>query len=155
MRNLIPTAELAQHIGCEIAVSDWLAVDREHLQMFARATYLTPDDVDLTFSRNNRYGPDLIDGFLLLALLTHFHFQVQPYGREPGTWGLNYGLDRVRFLSPVMVGQRLRCRVQLLDVREKRAGQILVKTLDTLELENSEKPAMVADWWGLIMLENS
>ncbi len=151
--NAIPTTELAQYIGHEIAVSDWLAIDREHLQLFARATYLTPDDVDMTFSRNNAYGPDLIDGFLLLSLLTYFHFQAQPYGREPGAWGLNYGLDRVRFLSPVMVGQRLRCRIKLLDVQEKRAGQILVKTLDTLELENSDKPAMIAEWLGLMMLE--
>ena len=151
--NAIPTTALAQYIGQEIAVSDWLAIDREHLQAFGRATYLTPDDVDMTFSRNNQYGPDLIDGFMLLSLLTHFHFQAQPYGREPGAWGLNYGLDKVRFLTPVMVGQRLRCRIQLLDVKEKRAGQILVKTLDTLELENSEKPAMVAEWLGLMMLD--
>lgn len=151
--NRIPTPELAEYIGQEIAVSDWLEVDREHLQWFARATYLAPGDVDLTFSRNNKYGSDLVDGFLLLSLLTHFHFQVQPYGREPGAWGLNYGLDRVRFLTPVMVGQRLRCRIKLLDVQAKRAGQILVKTLDTLELENSEKPAMVAEWLGLMMLD--
>lgn len=151
--NSIPTTALTQYIGQEIAVSDWLAVDREHLQMFARATYLTSDDVDMTFSRNNRYGADLVDGFLLLSLLTHFHFQVQPYGREPGAWGLNYGLDKVRFLSPVMVGQRVRCHIQLLDAHEKRAGQILVKTLDTLELEHSEKPAMVAEWLGLMILD--
>ena len=151
--NPIPTTALAQYIGQEIALSDWLAIDREHLQAFARATYLTPDDVDMTFSRNNRYGADLVDGFLLLSLLTHFHFQVQPYGREPGAWGLNYGLDKVRFLSPVMIGQRVRCHIQLLDAQEKRPGQILVKTLDTLELENSEKPAMVAEWLGLMMLD--
>lgn len=154
MNNPIPTTELAQYIGQEIAVSDWLEIDREHLQLFARATYLTPDDVDMTFSQNNRYGADLVDGFLLLSLLTHFHFQAQPYGREAGAWGLNYGLDKVRFLTPVMVGQRLRCRIQLLDVQEKRPGQILVKTLDTLELEHAEKPAMVAEWLGLMMLES-
>lgn len=150
--NPIPTTELGRHIGREIAVSEWLTIDREHLQLFARATYLTRNDVDLTFSQNNRYGTDLVDGFLLLALLTHFHFQAQPYARETGTWGLNYGLDRVRFLTPVMAGQRVRCHIQLLDVQEKRAGQILVKTYDTLELENSDKPAMVAEWLGLIML---
>lgn len=153
MVEFIPTIALAHYIGQEIAVSDWLAIDREHLQAFARATYLTSEDVDMTFSRNNRYGADLVDGFLLLSLLTHFHFQAQPYGREAGAWGLNYGLDKVRFLTPVMVGQRVRCHIKLLDVQEKRAGQILVKTLDTLELENSDKPAMVAEWLGLMMLD--
>jgi len=151
VRTTLPLDALPSRLGEKIAVSDWLTIDREHLRLFAVATYLTDADVDLAFNRNNPYGADLVDGFLLLSLLTHFHFQAQPYGREAGAWGLNYGLDRVRFLTPVMVGQRLRCHIRLLEVREKQPGQTLIKTEDTLEVEGQAKPALVAEWLTLLM----
>jgi acyl dehydratase len=152
MPTVPPTlADLPAWVGREIAVSDWLAIDQTHLQLFAAATYLTDADVDLTMSRNNPYGTDLVDGFLLLSLLVHFRFQTHPFGNNPGAWGLNYGLDRVRFLTPVMAGQRLRCRIRLLQISEKRPGQLLIKTEDTLEVEGGKKPAMVAEWLTLLM----
>lgn len=143
--------DLPKWIGQELVVSDWLPVDRAHLQAFAAASYLTDADVDLTVSRRNPLGADLVDGFLLLALLPHFHFRTPPFALAPGSYGFNYGVDRVRFLVPVMVGQRVRCRVRLLGAQERRPGEYLVKTEDTLELEGSEKPAMVAEWLVLVV----
>jgi len=113
--------DLPKWIGQELVVSDWLPVDRAHLQAFAAASYLTDADVDLTVSRRNPLGADLVDGFLLLALLPHFHFRTVPFALAPGSYGFNYGVDRVRFLVPVMVGQRVRCRVRLLGARRSCA----------------------------------
>lgn len=145
----IPLEQAPNWIGKDLGHSDWLTIDEHHLSLFSQATYLTPFDVDLTMSRNHPLGSNLVDGFLLLSLLTHFHFQAFPI-RHDKAWGFNYGLDRVRFTQPVMLGQRIRCHFKLLDVRPKGEG-VLLTVEDTLKLEGSEKPAMVAVWLSLMM----
>ncbi len=115
----------------------------------ARATYLTDEYVDLTASRNNPLGADLIDGFLLLSLLTYFHFKHAPLPAE-GMYGFNYGLNRVRFTSPVLVGDRVRLHVRLVDAVPRRDDRLLVTTANELEVEGRDKPAMVAEWITLL-----
>ncbi len=66
---------------------------------------------DLSISRNNEFGPDLVDGFLILSMLTCWNARYLPVVKT-GLWGLNYGLDKVRFLAPVMVGEPIRCAVR-------------------------------------------
>jgi acyl dehydratase len=151
----IALEDLLSRVGDELAVSDWLVVDAAHLELFHRATYITVSDVDLGYNQNSPMGPEVVDGFLLLSLLSHFHLRVQLYQLQAGAYGLNYGIDRVRFLTPVRAGQRVRCRIRLLDVEEKRRGHYVAKTENTIEVEGSEKPAMVAEWLNMIVVDGT
>lgn len=145
MTVTIPPDQAPAMIGETLFVSPWTEVDREHLAQFAWATYLDAGHTDLTVSRNNPLGPDLVDGFLLLSLLTSMHFnnsRIDP----AGLWGLNYGLDRVRFTSPVFAGERIRCVAVLTAAEDRGDGRMLIKTTNTIEVEGRDKPAMVAEW---------
>ncbi|TSD54513.1 MaoC/PaaZ C-terminal domain-containing protein [Aeromicrobium piscarium] len=131
-------------------VSDWLEIDAEHLAAFSRGSYLEPDRVDLTISQNNAFGPTLVDGFLLLSLLVYFDFS-EPFVSIEGGYGLNYGTDRVRFTTPVFVGDRVRLKRTVLEAEVKTPTRTLV-TLDTeLELEKSGDTAMYARWLYLLI----
>lgn len=133
-----------------LVVSDWVTLEREQLAEFTRATLLTPEAVDLTTSSNNRLGPDLIDGCLLVGLVVHFFWRTFEFG-EQGAWALNYGFDRIRLPAPAFVGDRVRDHVELLDAIWRRPGQILVSTRHTFEIEGRSKPVLVADWLALML----
>lgn len=140
----ISFAELPTLVGKTAYVSDWMAVDREHLQMFARSCYLESENVDMSFSKNNAFGSDLVDGFLLLSLLVFWNFKDFPM-KSGRAWGLNYGLNRVRWITPVMVGDNVRaeCKVVSMD----RRGDGWLGVLDvTVSKEGAERPAMTAEW---------
>ncbi|PRZ42523.1 acyl dehydratase [Antricoccus suffuscus] len=130
--------------GDELFCSEWFEIDRDHLRQFAYSTYLTADDVDLTISNNNPLGPDLIDGFMLLSLLLHFEFKFAPRGVD-GSYGFNYGLNSVRFTSPVMIGERIRVRSTVASL-VPRGDDRLLTTDNVIEVEGRQKPAMVAQW---------
>ena len=130
-------------------VSEWMPIDREHLKMFASATYMDSQHSDLSISQNNEFGPDLVDGFLILSLLTYWNAKYLPVDKT-GLWGLNYGLDTVRFLEPVMVGDpiRARCDVGKIDPwKDGWRGELKL----TVEKEGAAKPAMVAEWVVLFL----
>lgn len=130
--------------------SDWLQIDESHLQDFARASYLEPDRVDLTPSRNHALGPTLVDGFLLLSLLVYFDFAA-PLLRVEGAYGFNYGTDRVRFTRPVFVGDSVRLKRTVAEVVRKSPTRLLV-TLDCeLEMQSTGETAMVARWLYLLV----
>ncbi|WP_182357257.1 MaoC/PaaZ C-terminal domain-containing protein [Tomitella gaofuii] len=129
--------------GTEYFVSDWFTLDREHLEQFAWSTYLDPAHVDLTVSRNNPLGADLVDGFWQLSALLYFHFKYGVRG-DDGEYGFNYGLDRVRFPAPLTLGRRIRVRAVVVDTA-KRPDGLLVTTRNTMEIEGQERPCMVAD----------
>ena len=130
--------------GEEYFVSDWFELDEAHLREFAHSTYLDDEHVDLTVSRNNPFGSDLVDGFWMLSMLLHFHFK---YGRATSddAYGFNYGLDRVRFTAPLMLGERIRVRSVIKEARQHRDG-LLLTTTNTMEIEGKDKPCMVADF---------
>lgn len=131
-------------VGETFYVSDWFTIDEEHLRRFSWSTYLDDEHVDLTPSRNNPMGSDLIDGFLLLSLLTYFNFKHAPRTQDE-TYGYNYGLNRVRFTSPVMLGERVRLE-STVAAAEPRSGGVRLTTDNVLHVEGREKPAMVAQW---------
>jgi acyl dehydratase len=138
---------LSAQVGSEYYSSDWFEIDRAHLEMFAWSTYLDEAQVDLTTSHNNPLGADLVDGFMLLSLLLHFKFKYAPRYSDT-QWGFNYGLNTVRFTSPVTLGQRIRARATLADARPRGEG-IMVTTDDVIDVEGQAKPAMVAQWLSL------
>ena len=141
----VPAGGLKNRVGQELFVSDWIVVRLEQELAFRAAALLTKEDLGFEPVSDDPYGPGLVSGFLLLSLLVHFHKKHRPSLAE-GLYGLNYGTDRVRFLAPVMAGQRVRCRARLRSLDARAEGTWRVVTENTLELEGSPRPAMVADW---------
>ena len=135
--------------GKEVAVSDWLIVTQQRIDLFADAT----DDrqwIHLDQERaehDSSYGTTIAHGFLTLSMLSHLSRNVLPV--EGVTMRVNYGLNKVRFPAPVRVNSRIRGRFQLQSVREFSGGTGSGADLTlavTVELEGSEKPCCVAEW---------
>jgi acyl dehydratase len=124
--------------------TDWLKLTRETLTQFVALINPPNRTVDLTISHNNQLGDSLVDGVLLLSLVPHFFWELWPF-RDEGTWALNYGYDRVRFVTPVHVGSRIRMSCRILSSQERADGGLLVKTACTVELDGAQRPAMTAD----------
>ncbi len=152
----VSLADLSQQIGQEIGVSEWITIDQARIDAFAEVTgdhqfiHVDPQRA----AGETPFGGTIAHGFLTLSLLTNLGAEVTPVlaGRA---MGINYGLEQVRFVSPVRVGQRVRGRFRLLDVSERKPGQILVRYGVTVEIEGEEKPALAAEWLALsIMKEN-
>ncbi len=136
-------AELQPLVGQELGVSDWLRVEQTRINQFAQATgdhqwiHTDPER-----AAGGPFGATVAHGFLTLSLLPMLFdtgFQVADV-----KMGINYGLNRVRFVAPVRVGSRLRGRFKLLSYEPLEGGAQLVVEA-TLELEGSPKPACVAE----------
>ncbi|QKG24452.1 MaoC/PaaZ C-terminal domain-containing protein [Actinomadura verrucosospora] len=131
-------------VGKELFCSDWVLLGNEDEKAFGHATFLREDFLGRPPSNGDPYGERLVSGFLLLSMLVAFHKRELKLD-SGGAYGLNYGVDKVRFLHPVLTGQRVRVRATLQDVQEKDAGT-RVLTRNVLEVEGADSPAMVADW---------
>ena len=140
-RNL---AELPALVGQEVAVSDWLTITQEQVNLFAQAT---GDHqwihVDVERARAGPFGAPIAHGFLTLSLLPKFIESA--ISIENTRMGVNYGLNKVRFTSPVPVGSRLRARIKLLDCQPVDNGGMQMTWQVTVEREGSDKPACVAE----------
>lgn len=123
--------------------SDWLQVEEGPIRQFATSTYLDDKHVDLSVSRNNPMGSDLVDGFWMLSMLLHFHFKYVER-QANSEYGFNYGLNKVRFITPVMIGDEVRVTAELLDEKPHGEGR-LITTRNTMYVRGKEKPCMVAD----------
>ena len=137
-------------VGTEIGVSDWIMVGQDRITAFAEAT----EDrqfihVDPAAAARTPFGGTIAHGFLSLSLLSRMAADVM---QVPDTtrMAVNYGLDRVRFIAPVRAGKRVRGRFTLDGVDEKAPGQLLFRHTVTVEIENEPKPALTAEWLGLI-----
>ena len=146
MGLLLNRDNMQDHIGADLGTSEWLKIDQERIAAFADATldhqfiHVDPENAAKT-----PFGTTIAHGFLSLSLLSHFAGSVG-CGFEGTVMGVNYGLDKVRFLAPVKVNSQVRARAKLLDVQEKRPGQFLLKQEVTIEIEGESKPALVAEW---------
>jgi acyl dehydratase len=137
---------LKEYVGREIAMTEWLMVAQDRIDRFAEAT----DDrqwihVDRErASRESPYGTTIAHGFLTLSLLSQFMKQAIQF-RGGARMAVNYGLNRVRFPSPVRAGSSIRARIGLLSLKE--LADALEATFSvTMEIENSDKPCCVAEW---------
>jgi acyl dehydratase len=144
MRILQNLAELASLVDQEVAVSDWLTVTQEQVNLFAQAT---GDHqwihVDAERAKAGPFGAPIAHGFLTLSLLPKF-FETSMEVRNT-RMGVNYGLNKVRFTSPVPVGSRLRGRMKLLACEPIENGGYQFTWLVTVEREGSDKPVCVAE----------
>ncbi|MGB7756063.1 MAG: MaoC family dehydratase [Salinisphaera sp.] len=136
---------LQARVGAELGTSDWLTVDQSRIDRFADAT----DDhqwihVDVErATRESPLGGPVAHGFLTLSLLPRLVGEVFTV-REVST-RVNYGLNTLRFVSPVPAGARIRARVRLSDVVARGAGHFLIGCHVTIEIEDHDKPACVAE----------
>jgi acyl dehydratase len=140
--------------GREERVSDWFEVRQETIDQFAECTH-DPDWMHIDPERARREGPfdgTIAFGFWTLSMLTHLSRSTLGSDYPPGVrYGFNYGLDRVRLMSPVPVGGRIRNRFRVLDIEDRGEGRFVVRTENTIEIEGVEKPAMVAIWLGMVV----
>jgi acyl dehydratase len=133
-------------VGQEIAVTDWFNVTQERIQQFADAT-LDHQWIHVDVERARRESPfkaPIAHGFLTLSLLPHFMHQALEI-KQGIRLGVNYGLNRVRFVSPVRAGSNIRARIVLQTLKEVPNGMEAVFNA-TVEVEGGEKPCCVAEW---------
>jgi acyl dehydratase len=151
----MPTATLEDiraRVGEEVGVSDWILVDQARIDAFAKVTE-DPQfiHVDPVAAAKTPFGGTVAHGFLTLSLLSRMASNAM-LRLEGVKMGVNYGFDRVRFMAPVRSGKRIRGRFVLTAFEEKRPGQWQVVHNVTVEIEGEDKPALVADWIGLVFV---
>ena len=136
--------ELAALAGQEVAVSDWITITQEQVNLFAQAT---GDHqwihVDVARAKAGPVGGPIAHGFLTLSLLPRFFESTFEIANS--RMGVNYGLNKVRFTSPVPVGSRLRARMKLLSLTpiDNNGSQMAWEV--TVEIEGQDKPACIAE----------
>ncbi|MDH3374815.1 MAG: MaoC family dehydratase [Gammaproteobacteria bacterium] len=145
MTRYVSAAELQDLVGTELEPSEWLEISQDRVNEFADAT----NDhqfihVDLERAKASPFGGTIAHGFLTLSLLTHLLSEPMVVPKNTAMT-INYGSDKVRFLKPVAVGQRVRAKQQLVKVNEKKPGQWLLKTSVNVEIEGEETPALIAE----------
>ena len=142
-------------IGQEIGVSDWFLIDQHRINRFAECT---EDDqwihTDVERSAQGPFGKTIAPGFLALSLIPAMSKSRRSvFGDAQVEMLINYGLNKVRFLSPVPVNSRVRSRIALTNVKEQSPGKILLTTKHTIEIEGQDKPACVVEIIGLFVLK--
>jgi acyl dehydratase len=144
MRIFDSLAELPPLVGQEVAVSDWITITQQQVNLFAEAT---GDHqwihVDVERARAGPFGAPIAHGFLTLSLLPRFFESALDV--RGVRMGVNYGLNRVRFTAPVPVGSRLRATLKLLDCQDIPDNGMQMTWLVTVQREGSDKPVCVAE----------
>ncbi|MGI8610774.1 MAG: MaoC family dehydratase [Sphingomicrobium sp.] len=144
--------EIRSRIGTKVGVSDWLTIGQDRIGAFADTT----EDrqfihVDAEAAAQTPFGGTVAHGFLSLAMLSRMGADAMLLP-DSIRMGVNYGLDRVRFIAPVRSGKRVRGRFTLDSVEDKAPGQILVRHTVTVEIEGEDKPALTAQWLTLLFV---
>jgi acyl dehydratase len=145
-------AALSDRVGQELGISDWVTIDQPRIDAFASCTgdrQWIHVDVERAKRESPFRGP-IAHGYLALAMVAPLSMQIGVIPRDAAA-GLNYGIDKVRFLAPVPAGARVRLRVVLVGIEPRDAGQVIMKTLNTLEVEGAERPALVAETLALLI----
>ena len=144
-----PLETIKTFYGEEARTSDWFLVEQSMIDKFGEATgdsdwiHTDPERA----KRDSPFGGTIAFGFWTVSMMTYFGRQImkQDYPGD-ALYGLNYGFDRVRLMTPVPVGKRIRCHIRLINVEERGADRYLVKSEYQIEVEGNSKPAMIAEW---------
>ena len=138
----------AESIGQKLGVSPWVNIDQLQVNVFGEVTrWRTPGHCDPDYAKTTPYGGTLLHGFHAVSLLSHFYKSANLWpvdGQNP----LNYGLDRVRVLQPVVIGEgvRLRSHITLLDAQDKGDGDMLLKNQHDIEAEGVDGFVVYAEY---------
>ncbi len=150
--SLTPDAYRAQ-VGNVLGVSEWVLVDQARIDRFADCT----NDhqfihVDPARAAETPFGGTVAHGFLTLSLIAGMSYEVLPRV-EGAAMGINYGLNKLRFMAPVRSGRRVRGQFRLIDFTVRPSGMVQLTTEVTVEIEGENKPALIAEWITLASLE--
>jgi acyl dehydratase len=135
-------------IGEKLGVSDWVHIDQIQVNVFGEVTrWHTPGHCDPEYAKTTPYGGTLMHGFHMVSLLSHFYRDSNLWP-EDGKSPLNYGLDKVRVLKPVVIGDgvKLRSHISLMEANPKGNGEYLLKTCHELEADGIEEKVMYAEY---------
>jgi acyl dehydratase len=138
-------------VGQEVGVSSWHLVGQPRIDAYAdviedhQFIHVNPARA----KAETPFGTTIAHGFLTMSLLSIMSYEVMPVIAGT-TMGVNYGFDKLRFISPVRSGLRVRGRFVLAEARLRKPTELLSRTQVSVEIEGEEKPALVADWIGLI-----
>jgi acyl dehydratase len=150
--SALTLAGVNERIGQQLGVSDWVAIDQARIDTFASCTgdyQWIHVDVERAKRESPFRGP-VAHGYLTLAMVAPLAMEIGIIPKDAAA-GLNYGVEKVRFLAPVPAGARVRLRVTLSGIEPRDGGQVIMKTQNTLEVEGSDKPALVAETLALLI----
>ena len=151
MTRTIQATELKDLVGQDIGTSSWVTIEQERIDKFAEATgdhqwiHVEPER-----AKDGPFGSTIAHGFLTLSLIPALGWEV--YTIEGARLSINYGLNKLRFITPVKVGSRVRAHLTLVAVDDVPGDALQVATTVVLELEGAEKPAAVAETLARIYL---
>lgn len=138
-------------VGKEIGVSSWHLIDQPRIDTYADVTedhqfiHVDPERA----KTETAFGTTIAHGFLTMSMMSVMSYEVMP-AIAGTTMGVNYGFDKLRFISPVRSGRRVRGRFVLAEAKLRKANELQSRTNVTVEIEGEDKPALVAEWLGLI-----
>ena len=151
----INARDLSDYVGKETGVSGWFTITQAQIDQFGEATHDQQFiHVDPQRAKTTAFGSTIAHGFLSLSLLSAVAYQAA-ITLENTLMGLNYGFEKIRFLQPVKVNSRVRGRMVLDNVIEKHPGQFLHTWTVTIEIEDEEKPALIAKWLTMTITDSS
>ena len=138
-------------VGKEVGLSSWHLIDQPRIDTYAdviedhQFIHVDPEQA----KKETAFDTTITHGFLTMSLLSIMSYEVMPVIAGT-TMGVNYGFDKLRFISPVRSGKRVRGRFVLAEARLRKPNELQSRTNVTVEIEGEDKPALVADWLGLI-----
>jgi acyl dehydratase len=142
---------LKKHFGQEEGVSEWLLIDQDRINAFAKVTiddqYIHTDPEKA--AKSSPYKTTIAHGFLTLSMLTYLISSippVDPEGEKKIATRINYGFDKIRFVNPVKVNARIRARRKLISAELKDPNSMQLRQELTVEIEGESKPALIVDW---------
>ena len=151
-KGKIAADKLESMVGQEVGVSDWTLLDQKKIDAFADLTFdpyfihVNPEKA----KAETPFGGTIAHGFLTLSMLSVMAYDCLP-DIEGRTMGMNYGFEKIRFISPVPSGSKIRGRFKIANVQRK-PGQAVVTYGITVEIEGKDKPALAAEWMTIAFL---
>ena len=149
--KVVPKEEMLDAVGTKFEPGEWIEVDQDRINTFADCT----EDhqfihVDEEKAKETPFGGTIAHGFLTLSLLSKM---AEGNGIVPENivMGLNYGFDKVRFLTPVRAGKRVRANAEIADVSTKDGSRFLIKQAISVEIEGEDNPALIAEWLTMVV----
>ena len=148
MTKQMTVAEYHARVGTSFGASEWYLIDQARINDFAKNT----EDfqfihIDTERAKDTPFGTTIAHGFLTLSMLSAMFYDVVP--KMIGSkMGVNYGFDKIRFLAPVKAGALIRGHFTLQELREWRPGEVTNVWEVKVEIENEDKPALIAKWIG-------
>ncbi|PCH62960.1 MAG: hypothetical protein COC19_02040 [SAR86 cluster bacterium] len=153
MSNIVNPATLPDYLDTEVGITDWFEIDQARIDKFAEATedfqYI---HIDPERAATTPFGSTIAHGFLTLSLMSMLSANNGGIKLENTVMGINYGLDKVRFITPVKVGAKIRARFTLMTAVEKKPKHFLMKHKVTIDIQGADKPALIAEWLGMTVV---